>query len=345
MSKTMSLTTVVREIRSRQKIKFNPPDRPTAVWTGRDILDGKPIAALTVIFQTTGCRWNNCTMCGYVYDSSRKAPSHDELMKQFENALLRCRDEEFIVKIFTSGSFLDDGEVPSETRKEMLSRLGADVRVKKVIAETRPEYVTQEKVSECTAALGKRFEVAVGLETSNDMIRRDSINKGFSFADFVNSSKIAEQENATTKAYLLLKPPFLSEGDAVRDIIKSINDSVQYAGTISVNLCNVQKGTLMDEMFERGDYRPPWLWSAVEVLKRGKEVNSGTVIMSDPVAAGSKRGPHNCGKCDKDVAEAIRIFSLTQDTGVFAGLNCECRETWKKVVELERFTFGATLVK
>jgi radical SAM enzyme (TIGR01210 family) len=345
MNKTMSITTAVREIRSRQKIKFKSPDRPVAVWTGKDILDGKPIAALTVIFQTTGCRWNNCTMCGYVYDSSQRATSHDELMNQFEHALSRCRDEEVIVKIFTSGSFLDDGEIPTATRIEMLSRLGADARVKKVIAETRPEYVTQERVSECTAALGKRFEVAVGLETSNDLIRKYSINKGFSFADFVNASKIAEQDNATVKAYLLLKPPFLSESVAINDIIRSITDAAQYAETISINLCNVQKGTLMDEMFERGDYRPPWLWSAVEVLKQGKEVNTGTVIMSDPVAAGSKRGPHNCGKCDKDVAEAIRIFSLTQNTGVFEGLNCECRETWKKVVELERFTFGAVMVK
>ncbi|MDO9098556.1 MAG: TIGR01210 family radical SAM protein, partial [Candidatus Methanoperedens sp.] len=169
----MSLTKVVRDIRTKQRIKFNPPDRPTAVWTGKDLLDGKLITALTVIFQTSGCRWNNCTMCGYVYDSAQKPPSHDELMKQFENAMSRCKDEDFILKIFTSGSFLDDGEISQATRKEMLSRLGADERVKKVIAETRPEYVTQEKVSECTAALGKRFEVAVGLETSNDIIRKD----------------------------------------------------------------------------------------------------------------------------------------------------------------------------
>ena len=59
----MSLTKVVRNIRARQKIKFNAPDRPTAVWVGKDLLDGRPIASLTVIFQTTGCRWNNCTMC------------------------------------------------------------------------------------------------------------------------------------------------------------------------------------------------------------------------------------------------------------------------------------------
>lgn len=341
----MSLTKVVRDIRSKQKIKFTPPDTPTAVWTGKDLLDGKPISALTIIFQTTGCRWNGCTMCGYVYDSAQKPPSHGDLMKQYEYALSRCKDEEFIVKIFTSGSFLDDCEIAPETRNEMLSRLAEDNRVKKVIAETRPEYVTEEKLSESTHAFGKRFEVAIGLETSNDMIRKDCINKGFSFSDFVRASGVAKQYGVTVKAYLLLKPPFLSEGVAISDIINSMNDVAPYAGTISINLCNVQKGTLVEEMFERGDYRPPWLWSAVEVLKNGKEAAPDTVIMSDPVAAGSARGPHNCGKCDKDVAEAIRFFSLTQDTGVFDNLDCECRELWKKVVELEELTFGAPIVK
>lgn len=341
----MSLTKVVRDIRTKQRIKFNPPDRPTAVWTGKDLLDGKPITALTVIFQTSGCRWNNCTMCGYVYDSAQKPPSHDDLMKQFEYAMSRCKDEDFILKIFTSGSFLDDGEIDAATRKEMLSRLGADDRVKKVIAETRPEYVTQEKVAEAKDALGKRFEVAMGLETSNDMIRKDCINKGFTLLDFVRASEAAKREGATVKAYLMLKPPFLPEGIAMNDMIQSINDAAPYAGTISVNLCNVQKGTLVEEMFDRGDYRPPWLWSAVEVLKKGKASNPNIILMSDPVGAGSARGPHNCGKCDKDVAEAIRVFSLTQDTRVFDNLDCECRELWKKVVELEELTFGAPIVK
>lgn len=341
----MSLTKVIRDIRAKQKIKFNPPDRPTAVWAGKDLLDGKPITALTIIFQTSGCRWNNCTMCGYVYDSARSPPSHDDLMKQFEHAMSRCKDEEFILKIFTSGSFLDDSEIGPSTRIEMLSRLRENDRVKKVIAETRPEYVTDEKLSEAREALGKKFEVAMGLETSNDVIRKDCINKGFSFSDFVRASEVAKKNDVTVKAYLMQKPPLLSEGIAMNDMINSINDAAPFAQTISMNLCNVQKGTLVDEMFERGDYRPPWLWSAVEALRVGKELSPETVIMSDPVGAGSMRGPHNCGKCDNDVAEAIRIFSVTQDTAVFKNLDCDCKELWKKVVELEDFTFGAPLVK
>lgn len=341
----MSLTTVIRNIRAKQKIKFNPPDRPTAVWTGKDLLDGKPKPALTIIFQTSGCRWNNCTMCGYVYDSARAPPSHDDLMKQFEHAMSRCKDEEFIVKIFTSGSFLDDSEIGSSTRIEMLSRLGENDRVKKVIAETRPEYVTNEKLSVAKEALGKKFEVAMGLETSNDVIRKDCINKGFSFSDFAGASEIAKNNDVTVKAYLMQKPPFLSEGIAMSDMINSINDAAPFARTISMNLCNVQKGTLVDEMFQSGDYRPPWLWSAVEALKAGKKMSPETVIMSDPVGAGSMRGPHNCGKCDNDVAQAIRIFSLTQDTSVFNNLDCDCKKLWKKVIELEDFTFGAPLVR
>jgi len=341
----MSLTKVIRDIRAKQKIKFNPPDRPTAVWTGKDLLDGKPTPALTIIFQTSGCRWNNCTMCGYVYDSARAPPSHDDLMKQFEHAMSRCKDEEFILKIFTSGSFLDDSEIGSSTRIEMLSRLRENDRVKKVIAETRPEYVTDEKLSGAREALGKKFEVAMGLETSNDIIRKDCINKGFSFSDFTRASEVAKKNDVTVKAYLMQKPPFLSEGVAMNDMINSINDVAPFALTISMNLCNVQKGTLVDEMFERGDYRPPWLWSAVEALKVGKESSPETVIMSDPVGAGSMRGPHNCGKCDDDVAEAIRIFSVTQDTAVFKNLDCDCKELWKKVVEHEDFTFGAPLVR
>lgn len=311
---------------------------------GKDLLDGKPITTLTVIFQTTGCRWNNCTMCGYVYDSARKPPSHDDLIKQFEHAMSRCRDEEFMVKIFTSGSFFDDNEIPEATRKEMLSKLCSDKRVKKVIAETRPEYVTHERIKDAVSALGKKLEVAIGIETSSDLIRKDSINKGFSFSDFTRAGETAKKEGVTVKAYLLLKPLFLSERLAIDDMIRSIDDASQVAGTISLNLCNVQKGTLVDDMFERRDYRPPWLWSAVEVLKMGKDSHPDVVIMSDPVGAGSARGPHNCGKCDKDVAEAIRIFSVSQDIGVFSSLDCECRELWKKVVELEDFTFGAPTI-
>jgi len=341
----MNLNKIISDIHSHQKIKKHPKlNKPTASWIGKDL----DIKTLTIIFRTNGCYWNKCTMCGYYTDSAQKV-SGELLIAQFKSAMdliseaKRSVDEgeNFIVKIFTSGSFLDTREIPIKTRDEILNALGTDSRVKKVIVETRPEFVTEEIMDKCTSLISN-FEIAIGLETSNDLIRRDCINKGFTFQDFVRASLIAKKYNCTVKAYLLLKPPFLSEGTAISDIVQTVHDTAHLANTISINLCNVQNGTLVEEMWKKGDYRPPWLWSAVEVLKQSKK-DTDIILMSDPVGAGSFRGPHNCGLCDKKVANAIKDFSLSQNINIFDGLYCDCYELWKKVVELEDFTYGAPL--
>ncbi|MEM2991231.1 MAG: archaeosine biosynthesis radical SAM protein RaSEA, partial [Halobacteria archaeon] len=254
----------------------------------------------------------------------------------------RLSSEVKVVKLFTSGSFLDPLEVPAEARNHILAALGE--KIEKVIIESRPEFVKQEVVLECRT-LVKQFEIAIGLETSSDKIRIENINKGFSFEDFIKAAKIARECGAAVKAYLLLKPPFLSERAALEDAIKSIEDAANYVDTISINLCNVQRGTLVQELFLNKSYRPPWLWSAIEALRRGREILSNEkVLICGPVAAGFKRGPHNCGKCDSAIAASIKEFSLKQDVEIFKNLHCECIETWKKVLELEDYTFGAPLL-
>ncbi len=230
--------------------------------------------------------------------------------------------------------------MPEDVRDKILS--GLNLYADKIIIETRPEFVTDKTMANAKMH-ADNIEVAIGLETSNDAIRINSINKNFLFKDFVRASETAKTHGVSTKAYLLMKPPFVSERDALEDMVKSIIDAAPYAGTISMNLCNVQRGTLVDELFYRKAYRPPWLWSVVEVLKRvhGK---TGSVVTSDPLAAGQARGPHNCGKCDAEFSDAIRKYSLTQDITVFDSLHCDCKALWEKVLELEQWTFGSPLV-
>ncbi len=342
------LNKTVLDIRERQRIKPYATDRPAASWTGKDLVDGEIIDSLTIIFRTSGCYWGcagGCTMCGYVYDSATEIPDDDDLDSQLEHALKKASDlEKMVVKIFTSGSFLDENEISRNSRKNILLQLRDDDRIVKVIVETRPEFVTDQTMNDCMDLIaGKPFEIAVGLETSSDKIRSESINKGFSFKDFVRASEIAKTRGITTKAYLLLKPPFISESMAVDDIIRSVNDIHPYAGTVSINLCNVQKGTLVEMLWERKQFRPPWLWSIVEILKKTKSTHPDLVIMSDPVGAGSQRGPHNCKICSRDVADAVRNFSLTQDIRVLDSVSCECRYLWGKIIELDDYTYGAPI--
>ncbi len=318
--------------------KSHRKGRDAIAWTGVDLLDGEQIRSLTVILRTKGCYWarsEGCTMCGYIYDADANSCDED-IKKQFDAVLNRYGKNFGIIKLFTSGSFLDVDEVSAEVRNYILNALSD---VPKVIMETRPEFVTDETCAEMSTILN-RAEVAIGLETSNDLIRNSCINKGFTFNDFVKASKMASSHDTTVKAYLLLKPPGLTERQALDDAVTSIKDTSRYANTISLNLCNVQKGTYVEELWRRKLYRPPWLWTAVEVLIRTAGI---TTIICDPVAAGTPRGPHNCGKCDDEVIREIREYSLSQDEMVFKA-DCNDKKVWECVLKFEPFTYGAPLV-
>jgi radical SAM enzyme (TIGR01210 family) len=273
-------------------------------------------------------------MCGY---ASEGAPATaEDLMVQFNAAMKKLSGEDRVVKIYTSGSFLDPLEMPEEARAKILEDLQSR-GIEKLVIESRPEYITSVRVEECLSSI--KTEFAIGLETANDLIRQKIIRKGFTFQEFIDAAMTVHDMGGKVKAYLLLKPPFLSEGAAIRDAIYSAKAAGQHADILSLNLCNIQRGTLVERLWERGEYRPPWLWSAVEVLK-----NVSYPIICDPVGAGARRGPHNCGECDAAIAKAIRSHDLTQDPGIFNDLDCNCKVAWQKIVELEEQTFGTPLV-
>jgi radical SAM enzyme (TIGR01210 family) len=299
-----------------------------------DLLDGEAAGCLTIILRTRGCRWRRCTMCGYAAEG---APATEEdLMVQFLAATKDLSSEDQVVKIYTSGSFLDPVEVPESVGVRILDGLAA-AGVEKLVVESRPEYVTRERVEDSVARI--RTEVAIGLETSSDLVRDQSICKGFSFEEFKEAAKAVHLGGGSVKTYLLLKPLFLSEGVAIFDALRSARDATPFSDVLSLNLSNIQRGTLMERMWMQGDYRPPWLWSAVEVLRNATSIP----IICDPVAAGTRRGPRNCGRCDEAIAKAIREHALTQDAGVFEDLDCGCKAAWEKVVELEDLAFGSPL--
>jgi len=273
-------------------------------------------------------------MCGY---ASEGAPaSEEDLIVQFRAAAKDLSAEDRVVKIYTSGSFLDPEEVPESVRVRIIDALAA-AGVEKLVFESRPEYVTREEVEASVAKI--RTEVAIGLETSSDLVRDHSIRKGFSFAQFKEAADAVHRGGGSVKTYLLLKPPFLSEASAISDALRSARDAAPHSDVLSLNLTNIQRGTPLERMWLFGDYRTPWLWSAAEVLKNV----SSMPIICDPVAAGTRRGPRNCGRCDEAVAEAIREHALTQDPGVFDDLDCGCKAAWEKVVELEDLAFGSPI--
>jgi radical SAM enzyme (TIGR01210 family) len=173
-------------------------------------------------------------------------------------------------------------------------------------------------------------------------VRHDCVNKYFDFADFEAACEEARtagedyDAEAGVKAYLLMKPPFLSESEAVADMKRSVRRCADVEGchTVSMNPTNVQRYTMVEELYHDGGYRPPWLWSVCEVLETTADADA--IVVSDPVGHGSDRGPHNCRECDDRVQRAVKDFDKRQDPAVFEQVSCECERTWDAVLAREQ---------
>jgi radical SAM enzyme (TIGR01210 family) len=336
---------VMREIRAKKDKQYDPHE-PTRVWLDEDNTPDGVVQSLTIILNTGGCRWaraGGCTMCGYVAESVEGGSvTHDALMDQIdvclEHEAENADEPADLIKIYTSGSFLDEREVGAETRQAIAETFADRERI---VVESLPDFVERAKIADFTDE-GISTDVAIGLETATDRVRHDCVNKYFDFADF--EAACAEARDADieadgcdvgVKAYLLMKPPFLSESEAIEDMVSSVRRCADVDGchTVSMNPTNVQRYTMVDDLFFRGGYRPPWLWSVAAVLERTADIDA--IVVSDPVGHGSDRGPHNCGECDDRVQKAIKDFDKRQDPTVFEQVSCECEATWEYVVEAE----------
>lgn len=325
----------ISKIRERRKRHTNPREF-VSCWSEEDVLNAQVVNSFVVVLRTKGCYWahqSGCSMCGYINDACESATDEDVFF-QFTEAMKRYNGQE-IVKIYTSGSFFDDRELSDALRARILRELKMK-NVKITILESRPEFVTSKKLLSAKNNF-PYIEIAIGLESANDFVLEYSINKGFAFEDYVKAAKAVKGSGLRLRTYLLIKPPFLTEQEAITDAVNSAKKADKYTDVISFNPINIQKFTLVERLWRNREYRTPWLWSVVEVLKQSSEAVNARLICA-PTAGGMTRGAHNCGKCDDRFLNAIKHFSLHQNIEILNDLDCECKDEWLDLLELQGFT-------
>jgi len=313
----------------KMKDRTKTGEKPEAVWKEFDCIGKKKVRTLVFILRTRGCRWADkvgCTMCGY-HAASVKEVTVEDLRKQLHAVKEKYEDEEYI-KIYTSGSFLDTDEIPLELRKEIFDSFENSRRI---LVESRPEFITEHNL---TGIDIDRLEIAIGLETADDRIRERCVRKGFTYNDYLRAAALLKKLDIPLRTYLLLKPPFLTEREAIIDAVQSIKRIRGVTQTISINPVNVQKNTLVERLWKRGNYRPPWLWSLIQVLETSA-IGDTPRIFSAPTGAGTPRGIHNCGKCDGALIRSVRNFSFSQNVKDLDLPECECMMEWKALLELQ----------
>ena len=282
-------------------------------------------------------------MCGYYLDAATEKVSTTQLINQFDYAFndrindIKQDSHNYVLKIYNSGSFLDDIEIPKEVRKYIYKKILNSEKIKEIVVESRLEYITSEKLEEIREFFDKKyFEIAIGLETVNDYIRNNYINKGILFKDFKTTFKRCKEYGIGVKVYLLLKPPFLSEQAAIDDCSNSIKTLINLGvNSLSINPVNIQKGTLVEYLWFQNRYRPPWFYSLFKCLKKSltQENLTNIRVLSDPSGAATKRGIHNCLKreCENSAKETLKSFVLSQKLSELDqnGYECECKKKYQ----------------
>jgi archaeosine synthase beta-subunit len=167
------------------------------------------------------------------------------------------------------------------------------------------------------------------LESSSDRVRRVAINKGFSLREFAEAARLIKSNEISLRAYVLLKPPFLSEKEAVDDAVETIKTAFSLGvDTVSLEAVTVQRYTLVEFLTERGLYRVPWLWSILEVL--AQTAHLGRVVVGlFQFYPSPESVPHNCELCNHRVMDAIVEYDRTLRAEALEGLDCECKSRWR----------------
>ncbi len=297
----------IKSLMPPQKASVNK-DKPVSIWKELDRIGGSVEDTIVVIFRTRGCSWYNfssCSMCGYFNDIDSSV-TKENLLRQVD-VLSNSLNGIKVVKVFTSGSFLDPLEIPLDVRSYFLDSMNG--RIDHLLVESRTEYLNEKNIG-ALGNYGYRIRVAIGLESSNDSVITNSINKGSSYSKYVTAATTARKLGFGVRTYLLFKPPFYSEKFAIEDMLSSIRDTDGYSDDVSVNPMNIQKNTLVEHLWKKNLYRPPRLWSLARILLDSRK--PGRTVISYPTGGNHERGVHN-NDYDRKLLDLIVSSSLNQD--------------------------------
>ena len=303
-------------------------------------IDGNPVDRLVLFLRGAGCEWmqrgGGCTMCGFYLATIGVAPSKDAFLAQLRSARTLLGERRFaIVSIYNDGSLLNHEETSSEALLALAQEIRTWPGIRAVVVESRAEYVTHASVSRLVQALdGIALQIALGFESTHDDVRNVAINKGLSKDAFLRAADVMRRAGAHLRPLVLVKPPFLTELEAIEDCLAT----VQYLSAlepvqIDLEAMTVEKGTLTQALWALGLYRPPNLWTLIEILRRSAEPRLYMSPFAYSVQAVDV--PSSCPECEEVLKQMISTYNVRFDRAVLAGIDCVCRAEWRQTLEVE----------
>lgn len=335
---------------SRQGRRYTIPasvdiNRPQSARSDTVTLDNETLTRRRIVLITRGCSVATCTMCplpGEAVDPARREIVSQNLMAQFDTAFRpEDRQNHQLVTVYNNGNFFDDHEIPSDVRKYIYQQI-APSGAKILSVESLPQFINQSRIEEIRQHLGdKKIMVSIGLQSADDTIRELAIDSTCTRPAFENAVKLLKEVGGIVQPFLMIKPPFVTEVEAINDAVSS----VKYLYSLGISdsiLCStrVAPHTVLKTVHEKGMFSSPWIWSVVEVLRRcASEVPQAKprISLGELKMIGKEDSilTHNCDKCTDTLIDLISKFNISHDIHLFDGISCDCESDYKKAMAKE----------
>jgi uncharacterized Fe-S cluster-containing MiaB family protein len=335
----------ILEVRSAKNIV--DPWRPFAFVVEPELSAEGTVDDVATLFLTNRECMFRCVFCDLWKNTTDERVPVRAIPDQIDFALARLPAARHI-KLYNSGNFFDAQAIPPEDFSSIAERVRG---FRTVIVENHPklcgdacvrfrdllsnigqvsggrqpsgQFVLDENqgadVPRSPDVVGPRLEVALGLETVHpDVLPR--LNKRMTVDDFDLAVRFLRKNDIAVRAFILLKPPFLNEADAVTWCLRS----VEHAFDVGVACCSIiptRGGNGIMEQLERDSlFAPPTLAAIEQTFDAALQLATGRGrVFFD---TWDIERFCLCPTCGPSRAERLRQMNFSQH--VLPPVECEC---------------------
>ncbi len=288
------------------------PRRPYAWLVEKERTTTGKIEDTAIIFLTNRECSYHCLMCDLWKNTTDITIPAGSIPEQIEWTLERIGNVKHL-KLYNSGSFFDVRAIPEEDYPRIASLIS---HFETVIVESHPKLIG-DICLRFRDLLKPELQVALGLETVNpDVLLR--LNKKMTLQDFAHSVSFLNSNGIFSRAFILLRPPFLSEEEGVVWAERSLD----FAFRVGIECCTVipvrEGNGALEYLSEKGHFSRPDIRSLESVLEYGIGLNSGRVF-ADLWDLNLFSG---CSKCFEKRKDRLNEMNLNQN--ITDPVNCDC---------------------
>jgi archaeosine synthase beta-subunit len=288
------------------------PHTPYGWLVEKEYTKGGKAEETGIIFLTNRECPFHCLMCDLWKNTTDFSVESGSIPQQIEWALQRMPKVRHI-KLYNSGSFFDTRAIP-ESDYPQIAALLEDFET--VIVECHPKLIS-DKILLFRDMLQPELQIAMGLETVNkEVLMR--LNKQMTIDDFRNAADFLLINNIPSRAFILIKPPFMTEDEGIFWAERSI-DFAFACGIESCTVIPVRGGNgAMELLKKNGDFNPPEIQSIESVLEYGLSLKSGRVF-ADTWDLGL------FSKCDRCTdLRTQRLIEMNLSQKISNTISCSC---------------------